>query len=268
MPPRIAVSVLYAPRSPSLYEPDYARSNRRKQVVVPGLERIVLPTTVPPLCLARLQTAAGDVGVTLGTVSVLRDTVPVTPHRDDVADRSVLETLDRLEIAVLVMPLQANTHSQILLLGQLGRGQNLPDTRCVGGDRLFTKHMLAGLDGGREMSRTETRRSGHDHQIHVAGDQLLVGFKPGELPLGRHSHPLLSCPHRTNNPLQAAFQLVGKCVGHGHQLHRALGRQRLGRRSRPALGQHAGQTSDHHSTLKPQPSSRRANPLGKTRPSS
>ena len=82
--------------------------------------------------------------------------------------------------------------------------------------------MLAGLDDGAKVHRTEPRRRGEYNEIHPAVDQLLVRVQPDKLV--RHVHfflmPLLEAVHGALDP-------VRKHVGHGGQLDIVIGRERL-----------------------------------------
>ena len=82
--------------------------------------------------------------------------------------------------------------------------------------------MLAGLDHGAEVHRTEPRRRREHHQIHPAVDQLLVRIQPDELM--RHVHfflmPFLEAVH-------GAIDLVREHVGHGGQLDVVISREGL-----------------------------------------
>ena len=85
--------------------------------------------------------------------------VPVGPGRQDVADRTVLKTLDRFPIERLVASLQSDADAQILFFGFSSRGEHGSHTWRIDGHRLLHKNMLARLDRRLEMERTKTGRS-------------------------------------------------------------------------------------------------------------
>ena len=105
---------------------------------------------------------------------------------EDVADRAVLQPLDRFEVARVVAALQADADHEVLLLGLFVGGQDAADAGRVDGDRLLHEDVLAGFDGGFEVDRAEAGRRGEDHQVGAAVDRLLVGVEADELPLGGH----------------------------------------------------------------------------------
>ena len=112
--------------------------------------------------------------------------VPVDAREQDVADRAVVQPLDRFDVARVVAPLQADGDHEVLLLGLLVGGQNAADARRVDGDRLLHEDVLAGLDRRLEVHRPEAGRRGEDDQVDAAVDRLLVGVEADELPLLRH----------------------------------------------------------------------------------
>ena len=62
----------------------------------------------------------------------------------------------------------------------VARLENAADARCIDGDRLFDKCVLALLDRIRQMLRPEMGRRGQQHHVDTAVDDLLVGVEPGE----------------------------------------------------------------------------------------
>ena len=60
----------------------------------------------------------------------------------DVADRAVMQALDGLKVAGLVMALEADADLEVLPLRLFGGGEELADARRVGGDGLLAKTCL------------------------------------------------------------------------------------------------------------------------------
>ena len=174
---------------------------------------------------------AGAVGRRLGRVA----RVPIAPHEHDIADRAVFQPLDGLEVGVLVMALESDAHLEILPPGLFGGGQDLADAGGVGGQGFFHEGVLARLDGVVEMERPEARGRGVDDHVHAAVDGPLVGVEPDEPPLRRHvdlrlqaAGGALADPAAAGQVLQACLEPVLEGVGHGPELDRPGGAQRLG----------------------------------------
>ena len=162
--------------------------------------------------------------------------VPVDAHRDDLADRAVVNPPQGFQVRSLMVALQADTNLQLLFLGDLVGLQHLPDTGGIDGHRLFHEDVLAGLHGVFEMDRTEAGRRGEDDQIDAAVDHLLVGVKPGEDLLG---HDLHAVALFLQSPLDAVHDIAGvvfERIADGGQLDVAVGGKCLhgGSRSAPA----------------------------------
>jgi hypothetical protein len=84
---------------------------------------------------------------------------------DDVADRAVVNPLDRFDVLRLVAPLQTDRDHQVLLLGFFDGGQDAAHARGVGGDRLFHEDVLAFVDRVLELLRLEAGRRGDHDQV-------------------------------------------------------------------------------------------------------
>ena len=164
---------------------------------------------------------------------------------------AVLNPLDGVDVDGLVVPLQADAHLQALLAGHFGSRQHLPHARRVGGHRLFQEHVFAGLDGILELGGPKAGRGGEDHDVGPAVDGLAIGVQPHELPLARYVDLLgeagmgvgvVAGRRAAAEDFEAHLQAVFKGVGHGPQLDRPRGAQRLGRRSgSPPAATHQGQ---------------------------
>ena len=113
--------------------------------------------------------------------------VPVALRRDDLADLAVLDALHHLEVARLVTPLRAGDDGEVLLLREVGRGDDRPDADRVDRDRLLHEDVLAGVDGGLEVDGPEARRRRRDDQVDV-GERadLLVVVEAREAAVRRH----------------------------------------------------------------------------------
>ena len=144
-------------------------------------------------------------------------TVPVDAQELDVAELALVDLLDALDVAGLVVPLQADDDLQALLIGQLVRLDQLAVARRVGAAGLLHEDVLAGLDRRGVLQGPETGRRAHDDHVDAAVDGLLVGVQADEDPLVRDVD--LGRPF----PLEVIERLaraVLEGVGHGDQLHR------------------------------------------------
>ena len=103
--------------------------------------------------------------------------------------------------------LRAGDDRQVLLLRQLGGGDDRAHADRVDGDRLLHEHVLAGLDGGLEVDGAEPRRRGGDDEVHV-GERadLLVVVESREAAVGRHLHAVREL---LREPRQRALDAVG-----------------------------------------------------------
>jgi len=113
--------------------------------------------------------------------------IPVGTHEVDITEGSVMEALHGLQIAGLMMALQADTHLEVLLLGLFGGGEHATDARPIDGHRLFHEHVLALTHGLFEMLRAESRGRRQDDDIGQC-DGLLVAIQTHELAVGRDVH--------------------------------------------------------------------------------
>src|ERR1044071_2979501 len=160
-----------------------------------------------------------------------RRAVPINPHGHDVADRSIVQSLDGLKIIRLVPPLQAHADLQILLLRFLGGGKHPADTGRICGHGFFHEDVLALFDCFLEMDRAKPGRSRENHHVGQP-DRLFVGVKPDEFLVVRDRDRLGVLLFQV---LQALVELVWEGIRHGDQLHPGSTRdERLIRRPGPA----------------------------------
>jgi len=95
-----------------------------------------------------------------------------------------MNALEKLAPAQFVTPAETGDQGQFLFLG-LGRGlEDGTDARRVGGHGFFAEDMLAGLDGGFEVLRTESRRGCQQDHVHAAVDHFLVGVQARKAMIG------------------------------------------------------------------------------------
>ena len=81
--------------------------------------------------------------------------------------------------------------------------------------RLLAENVLAGVDGGLQERGMEVRRAGDQHDVDVAVDHLLVGVEADEA-MGVVDRPAAPGYFFLSSS-QAALELLGEDVGHGHQ---------------------------------------------------
>ena len=76
--------------------------------------------------------------------------------------------------------LGAGYHGQALFFGQTGSFHEVLYPNGVHGDRFLHENVLARFNGRFEMDGAKNGRSGQDDEVHVAGDDLLVGIESVE----------------------------------------------------------------------------------------
>ena len=69
---------------------------------------------------------------------------------------------------------------RFFLLGFANRFQHAAHAGAIDGDGLFAEHMLAGGDGGGQMSRAKVGRGGQDDHVDIRVHHLLVGVETGK----------------------------------------------------------------------------------------
>ena len=136
--------------------------------------------------------------------------VPRAAGGADFADGAVVDLLDRLDVPLLVAALGAGDDGDVLLLGLVHQPVALAGAGRVDAHRLLAEDVLAGLHRRIQVVRAEPRRGGEDDQVHVGGEQLLVGVQPDERAVRGQLHLL-------DEPAVVLALLVGE------RLHRVLG---------------------------------------------
>ena len=98
------------------------------------------PGEVVPVADLPLHVAPGRITVNDPDLAA----VPVCLGVEDVADRPILDPLDRLLVALLMSPLRSGRDTQALLRGQLAGLDHHPHPRRIDGPRLLHERVLAG----------------------------------------------------------------------------------------------------------------------------
>ena len=111
--------------------------------------------------------------------------VPEHLAADDVADRAVVDALDRREVFGLVAPLRAGDDAELLLRRRFVGGEHRADAGRIDRHRLLGEDVLAGGDRGGEMHRAEAGRRRQDHEVDVRREHFLVGVEAGVDPRRR-----------------------------------------------------------------------------------
>ena len=111
-----------------------------------------------------------------------------------VADRAVVDPLDRLEVAAA----RGGAAGRRRPSGSSRRpacwspaSERKPGASTQHG--LLHEDVLAGLDGGRVVDRAEAGRRGQEHQVDAGGDRLLVGVEADEDAVGAARRPWRPC---------------------------------------------------------------------------
>ena len=119
-----------------------------------------------------------------------RIAVPVGTHGGDVADRAVMQALYGLDVALLVMALQAHADFQSFFLRDFRRGEDLAHARRIGRHGLLHEDVFALLDRLFKHHRAEPGRRGKDDDIGLC-DRLLVRVESEEAVLLRDAPALI-----------------------------------------------------------------------------
>ena len=138
-----------------------------------------------------------------------------------------MESLHRLQIALLVPPLRARDHREFSIVRGRGRLHHGADPGRVDRHRLLHEDVLATLHRRREVLRTETRRRREDHHVAVGADHLLERVESRELSRLGNIHPGLLPLAQV---LEAALETIGKEIAHRVDPHVRTGFERVDRR--------------------------------------
>ena len=187
--------------------------------VIPGQPREVqpvaqLPLHVAPRLLARKIPQAAH--------------VPRAARKHELAEVAFVDAGHRLEVAILMMPLQTTHDGELLLLGNFSSRDHTAHARGIHRDRLLKKDVLASIDRGFEVTGTKMRRCRNQHDIDIRGEQLVGGVKTSEALIGFYIDAILEAFILAQR-VMSGIEAVSKHVCHRHELDRALGRQRLTR---------------------------------------
>jgi hypothetical protein len=139
-----------------------------------------------------------------------------------------MDAIDRFLEAVGITQAEARDDREIFLPGFFASGQNGTDARGVDRDWFLGKYVLARLDCGYQMLRSEVRRLCQQDHVDTAVYYLFVSIETDETAVFRDIYFIgdffIFIEHT-----QAALQPVLKCIPHGHQLDILVGGQCLGR---------------------------------------
>jgi len=144
--------------------------------------------------------------------------VPIAAHGYDVANGAVVEPLEGLAIAFVIMPLQTDDYLKPFLFGFRSRGHEAPDAGGIGGDGFFGENIFALLDRFLELHGTKTGRRSQDDYIGQS-DGLFIGVETDKLAIGRHVHFFLM---DSAEIIEAAFEFIFEGIRHGHELDGAF----------------------------------------------
>src|SRR5437762_11191979 len=141
--------------------------------------------------------------------------IPVNASAGDLAEGAVLEAFHSFEIPRLVPSLRSDANGQTLSVRLFVGFESAADAWAVHAHRLFGEDVFSGGDGGFQVHGAESRRSGENHGVYIAGQQLLEGIEPNKL-------AVLGDVHLVGIGLgevgEAFVEAVAKDVAHGNQL--------------------------------------------------
>src|SRR5690606_5270863 len=160
---------------------------------------------------------------------------------DDVADRAVLDLLDRVTHAQVIAPAQTTNDAEVLFLRLGGGFQHAADARRVDGDRLFAEDVLAAFNRRLEVGRAEVGRAAQQHHIGIGGNRLLIGVEADEALVVGDGELLAEL--FTEIALRA-FDGIGESIGQNGQANIRFGVHRVDRSAATTA------TATHQSDLK------------------
>src|SRR5438477_6234094 len=142
---------------------------------------------------------------------------PIRSERHQIAQGTILDSLDRLNVARPMTALRASRDFEIFLFGFFGRGIDNTDSRTVHRDGFLHKNIFPGLNTGLEVRRPETWRSGQNAIVHPGQlERFLIRIEPAETSVLRDSKVLF-----------AAGGLLRKHISYRHDF--GIHIERLGR---------------------------------------
>ncbi len=140
--------------------------------------------------------------------------VEIRPGEEQVADQSVVNLANGLDVALRVPQVMADRDIKALLLG-VGVGRlHEPIAGCVHGDRLFQENVLSRVHRRRELRGAETRWSAEQNDVRPRRDGFFIGVKTDEAAARRHIHLVVKLVVKV---LMRALDRLGKRIGHGDQ---------------------------------------------------
>ena len=107
-------------------------------------------------------------------------TIPKSAHVQDIADGSILETLNGFHIIGLMAALETNGDEQVLFLGDFVGGKHLANAGTIHPNGLFHENVKPVVHGMLEMQGAKARRGGYSHEIDAMGHHFLVSVESSE----------------------------------------------------------------------------------------
>ncbi len=132
----------------------------------------------------------------------------------DIPDGTIGDLFERRLAGRAAAPAETTDHRQSLGLGLLGGGHDAPHPGNVHAHGFFTKDVFPGSYRGLEVPRPESGRSGQQHDIHAAGQQLLISIQAKEGAAFIHGDTIAELLLQA---AQAGGDGLGKDIGHGKQ---------------------------------------------------
>src|SRR6516165_153991 len=139
--------------------------------------------------------------------------IPVAARGSDSADFAAVNAAHRFPVVVFVAPLGAGHHRQPPAIGFLEILQNHANAGTVHPNGLFGEHMLAGGNGGMDVSWAEPWRRRQSYQVAILDDPF-IGVQADELP-GRRDIDVLPDGVIVSQTIQAALQAIAEGIAHG-----------------------------------------------------
>ena len=145
-------------------------------------------------------------------------------HGDDIADDPVMKLRERGAFGRIVAVAQSGNDRQPFGLRLLAGLDDRAHSAGVDGHRLFGEDVLSRGNGGLQLSRPKMGWRAQQHDV-TRLDHVLIRVESYEPPLRREvdsssRRPMLQ-------PIVRGFDLVGKCVPEGYQVHVRVSGQRL-----------------------------------------